>query len=1186
MGVDSLTKGFMPQNQAKNIITSEHVHRRLHTPGAVVDCVGLNPAASAYLITRIAHAQRRSVVVICNTEKEADQFEKDVYFFEPNAQTNLFRFRSYNIWPSRPLEFHNQVSADRIATLFQLMEPEGPAIVILTVAALLQKVVPKQALNAYVDLIGVGETCDRDQLVAKLLAGGYQSTAIVEEPGDFALRGGLLDVFTPLYAEPIRIEFFGDTIDTIKFFSAHTQRQQQPINDFILLPVREAILPDRNIEIVINRIRRQSLAQELPVTTTRQLVDQLKHEGNFPGLHGLIPLFYESLDTFWDYTAVDTLVCLTEPSALEQSAVKIENQVEANYASALEQQRLSIEPASMFLSWNETQNALATYAQLRLPSVDLDMAPDSDAQRRPRITPTVNGNDDIRMQLKDQKEQNALLQPLADWLIDHRTRKNQTTIVCGTRKQAQRLQQLLEPYELYLPIEQDSAKIHPSADSHAINIRIGALSKGFVWDEEALAVITEAEIFGTKKRVNRPRRKPTRAELVSFSDLKQDDLIVHIDHGIGRFEGLVKLRLDGVTNDFLMIAYRDADKLYLPVDRLNMIQKYLGVDGVAPVLDRMGGKAWERTKKKVKESADRIANELLKTFVLRKARKGYQFSEIDDYYQDFESRFAYEETPDQQNAINEILRDMRHPEPMDRLICGDVGYGKTEIAMRAAFLAVNSGKQVAVLVPTTVLAEQHMATFNERFERYAFHIACLSRFRNAAEQRQIVAQVKAGAIDIVIGTHRLLQKDVSFKDLGLIVIDEEQRFGVKHKEKLKRLRATVDVLALTATPIPRTLHLSLMGVRDISVISTPPQHRHSIITYLAEYDDNLVSDAIRRELARQGQVFFVHNNINTIDFMASKIQQLVPEVRLGVAHGRLDEDLLEDEMLRFVNREIDLLVCTTIIESGLDIPSANTILINRADRFGLAQIYQLRGRVGRSEDQAYAYLFVPKEGALGKEALKRLKVLMEHRDLGSGFQIAMRDLQIRGGGTILGASQSGHIAAVGYDLFLQLMEKAIAESKGERTPDPLEPEINLALSAFLPEAYIPNIDQRLLAYRRLSRLKDLAALNDFKSEMRDRFGSLPVEASNLLFKVMVRLLCIESGIRRLDQKGMALYLYFDANYLSNPQGLMRLIKKKPQRFQMNPDNVVKVTLSKEDKELSLAAKIKNSLKEIIHNVNN
>jgi transcription-repair coupling factor (superfamily II helicase) len=789
----------------------------------------------------------------------------------------------------------------------------------------------------------------------------------------------------------------------------------------------------------------------------------------------------------------------------------------------------------------------------------------------------VEENQGLTAALGLRREGENLFDPLVRWIGERLADGCRVLLVARTRVQAQRLSELLR---------HNGVASDPAAGFGAIEttgsaplICVGRLSAGFVWTDERLALLTAEEIFGSRRSPRRSVPKPhVHTELLTFEDLSQGDLVVHTDHGIGRYEGLTKLTLNGATNDYLLIGYRDEDKLYLPVDRMNMIQKYLGVDDVVPVLDKMGGKSWERVKEKVKRSVEKIAGELLDLYATRKVGQGHVFDAPDAHYHEFEAGFPYEETTDQLKAIRAVGDDLQRPVPMDRLVCGDVGYGKTEVALRSSFLAVNAGKQVAVLVPTTVLAQQHFATFSERFGRYPVNVACLSRFRSRAEQNQVIEALARGSVDIVIGTHRLLQKDVRFKDLGLVILDEEQRFGVKQKERLKQLRKTVHVLALTATPIPRTLHMSLVGVRDISVISTPPEARQPIETHLCEWDDALIADAIRRELARGGQVFFVHNKVQGIDRMTQHIQALVPEARVDTAHGQMAGDDLETAMLRFLQRETDVLVCTTIIESGLDIPSANTMIINRADTFGLAQIYQLRGRVGRSAQQAYAYLIIARETALTRDAQKRLRVLMEHSDLGSGFQIAMSDLQIRGGGTILGASQSGHIAAVGYDMFLKLMESAVAELKGERLPAPLEPEIHLPLSAYIPEGYIPDIDGRLSLYRRLARLTEPREIADIKSELTDRFGEPPAEVANLLLKILLRQLAIQAGIRKLELSGSMLLLQCSEAHQSNPRAIVDLVLGDPARFEFTADHLLRVHLERDG--AGLLTQTKNILKEI------
>lgn len=1174
------TTVFNDQNQEK--ISIQKLEKYLSGRRQSIVCPGLGGTESAYLAARVHQDVGQPLCWIVAGSRDAEKRARDLAFFKAGGAGDCHYFPPYNILPYKFIAYHNETAAARIQTLFRLVNGSRPPLLVTTIDALLQRLIPKRELVAFSELLLTGEEIDRDALIAKLVSGGYLRSALAEEPGDFCVRGGIIDVFSPLYPDPLRVEFFGDTVDSIRFFSAETQRTRQSVAEAVIVPARETILKRSDAETVINRIRKLAATQNVAVSKTRKVVDRIKAEGVFPGIESLLPLLYTGLDTLFDYLPADTLFILEEPAALEKTALEADAQTRANFITAREEGRLCVPPETLCLSWPEVNERLHASHPLVVKPISV-LNDGVGADNGPLQMPfTVKDNAGLEVQLKQAQPSGNLFRPVADWIRSQQQAGHTTLVVCSTAAQADRIKSLLRTYDLKLDVVEGMPDIRPGRATAWICL--GEVSSGFVWPSEQLAVLTENEVFRARRRQLRQKRSTPRAELLAFEDLRQGDLVVHEEHGIGQYDGLVKLQLEGATNDFILIRYRDDDKLYLPVERMGLIQKYMGVDGVAPLLDKMGGKSWDKVKERVKKSVEKIAGDLLKLYAARKVENGYRFRPADARFSEFEAGFPYEETPDQRKAIEAVLADMASSAPMDRLICGDVGYGKTEVALRGAFVAVNEGKQVAVLVPTTVLAEQHFATFSQRFERYPVNLACLSRFRSGREQRQIIQDLAAGRIDIVIGTHRLLQKDVAFKDLGLIILDEEHRFGVKHKEKLKKIRKTVDVLALTATPIPRTLHLSLTGIRDISVILTPPEERRSIITYISEFDDAVVAEAIRKELQRGGQIFFVHNNIHGIQKIAQHLKQLVPEVRLDVAHGRLGEEELEQVMLHFMDREIDMLVCTAIVESGLDIPAANTILINRADRFGLSQIYQLRGRVGRSDEQAYAYLFIPNESALGRDAQKRLKVLMEHSELGSGFQIAMSDLKIRGGGTILGASQSGHIAAVGYDMFLKLMEHAVSQMKGEPVVESLEPEINLPMSAFLPEDYILDIDQRLTAYRRLARMTDLKSISDFKSELEDRYGALPEAGANLLLKIMLKVLAARAGVRRLDLLGQQLQLFFSETHQKMPYAIVDFVMANKKTCEYTPDQVLKVRLAKGAAN-SLLVQTKNILKEISRRVN-
>jgi transcription-repair coupling factor (superfamily II helicase) len=1117
-----------------------------------INCTGLSGAEHGYLLFQLCAKLGRPLFVLCRGAKEAETLNEDIRFFSGSADIPTIVFPSYDILPFQPVAYHPQTSCRRIEGLYRMLTDTQPCIVITTVSALLQRVIPKHTLSEHAEYVVAGEELDRETLIHRLIQGGYQETALVEDPGDFAIRGGLVDVFPPLYADPIRIELFGDTVESIRSFSSADQRSFRSMTEATILPAAESVLDPAEMNQMAERIRARGEALEMAGLRIEENVERIRRLEQFGGIGGLLSLIHPSLDTVFDYMPEQALPVVIDPGTLDMVAHDVEDGLTKSYLAARNDGRLCAEPEALYLQWSEIKVRLNRDAQLlirEIPVVDAGAV---------SCNLTVEKNDLVTQQLKVKGQSKALLKPLVDWM--NRARENDLSayLLCRTMKQAQRIEELLVPYNIQLRFL-DSFPTDGHVEKTP-SICLGELSSGFIWAREGLAIITEDEVFGSKHRVSKLARKETTTRWLTFEDLKTGQLVVHTEHGIGAYKGLVKLEVGEIANDFLVIEYKDNDKLYVPVDRMNCVQKYVGVDGITPTLDKMGGKSWGRVKERVKKSIRKMAGELLKLYALRKVQKGVSFSSPDRYFEEFEVAFEYSETRDQSQAIREVMADMESSVPMDRLVCGDVGYGKTEIALRAAFRAVWDHKQVAFLVPTTVLAEQHFQTFKKRFAPYPVEIETLSRFRSPSQQRTIVQKLKEGTIDVIIGTHRLLQKDVGFKDLGLVVIDEEQRFGVAHKERLKQLRRLVDVLALTATPIPRTLHMSLMGIRDLSVISTPPEYRYAIKTYISPFDDMVVAEAIHSELQRGGQVFFVHNNIQTIWGMARHLESLVPGVRIGVAHGRLIDEELETVMLEFLHREIDILVCTSIIESGLDFPSANTILINRADKFGLAQIYQLRGRVGRADEQAYAYLFIPHEGALTRDAKKRLKVLMEHSDLGAGFEIAMSDLQIRGGGTILGPTQSGQIASVGYEMYLKLMERTMRELKGEPVETEMEPEIKVNQSAYIPETYVSGINQRLVSYKRLARMTEPSEVIQFSEELRDRFGPLPEPAKILIDKIMLKVMCKELGVERLDLVDQKLVLSFAQDTRVSPKRITDLIQGDPERFRLTPASVLEVSM--------------------------
>jgi len=920
-----------------------------------------------------------------------------------------------------------------------------------SVRAAVQRIPSPAALAARLLRIAVGDRAELDDLAARLVALGFEREAMVSEIGAFSVRGGIVDLFPFRHDHPLRIELEDDRVASIRAFDVATQRSVAPLERVEVLPARERIEP--GLEDLVARA----------------------------GAAG--PLARNELHALAHHFHPGTLVVVDEPDRVRAEAAAAWEEILSRHGEASWEREVE-PPEELYDDPHRFAASLAPFRRLDLLGLHLE---GEDSART------------FRFATREPEPVQRSMKRLAEALRHHAAAGHAAVVLCDNLGQVERLEELL-----------------PRDVAETASLAVGALESGFLEHEVGLAVYTDHEIFARRRRVRRRRRIAAAAPVEHLTQIAPGDFLVHLEYGIGRYEGLERLALsEGSHVEVLKLVYAEGDVLYVPVEQLGRIEKFTSEDGAPPALHRLGSGHWERQKAKTREAIAELAGELLRIHAAREVAEGFAFSGDTPWQREMESAFLYEDTPDQRACAEAVKRDMERRRPMDRLLCGDVGYGKTEVAIRAAFKAVQDAKQVAVLVPTTVLAVQHLETFRERLADYPVRVEKLSRFNTPAERKAILAALAEGTVDIVIGTHALLSPIVRFADLGLVVIDEEHRFGVRAKEKLKALKTAVDVLALSATPIPRTLQMSLMGIRDMSVIETPPRDRTPIVTWVAELDEELIEEAVRREVDRGGQVFFVHNRVQTIDATRSMIERLVPSARIAVAHGQMKEKDLEQVMLELFHREIDVLVTTAIIESGLDVPSANTILVNRADRFGLADLYQLRGRVGRSHRRAYCYLLTPPRESMTPEAEKRLRVLEEHTELGAGYRIALRDLELRGAGNLLGPEQAGFIAAVGFETYLRLLEETVRELRGEGEARLPEPELAWDADAFLPDRYVPDGRQKLALYRRLARLADPAALDDFARELEDRFGPLPEPARHLLDAARVKALGTRAGVARI-----------------------------------------------------------------------
>ncbi|HIJ79416.1 MAG: transcription-repair coupling factor [Desulfobulbaceae bacterium] len=1116
-----------------------------------VNLTGVRGSSNAMLIAQTTKLNR-PIVCVTPSETSAQHLACDLGFF---SNQEILSYPAYEIPPYTPLSPDNQTIADRLATLYQLINAGKPYILIVSIEALLRRVFPKEYIANQAELVMAGEEIDQEALSRSLIALGYETSSLVRAVGEFSIRGGIFDIFPPGFEMPLRLDFFGEMIESIREFDPISQRSVAEREEAILLPVNDVLFPQSKAGNDELQLRFRTTAESLHWDADKagRLAERIRNGQRFPGIEFLLPLFYQKTDTLLEYLPGNPIFFLENPNELSKSIKLCWERIEQNHQESLAADVPALPPEQLFVTEPQLQAALANFQQGRF----YDFA---HSEMLPGQTLPINcGNHSLLKQnIELNRRKLGLLPELTRQLLDWLKENHRIILACRTKRHAEHLAELLRQHDL--PVTLAEAPYRESeVDSGRITLYDAPLTSGFDLIDHQLHFVSESELFGELRLGPKKTKHKAVRPTISFEELNVGDVVVHRAHGLGIYEGIINIELNSVANDFLQITYRDQDKLYVPVHQLSVVNKYKGISDKEPKLDKLGGKAWQTNTKKVREEVWKVANDLLQLYAKRAMAVGHAFSQPDEMFHELEESFPYDETPGQLKAINDVLDDLTAAQPMDRLVCGDVGYGKTEVAIRAAFKVVIDSFQVAILVPTTVLAEQHAETFRERLHGFPVRIESLTRFRTPAEQREIVKDVLDGKVDIIIGTHRLLSKDVVFRRLGLLIVDEEHRFGVAHKEKLKKLKNQVDVLTLTATPIPRTMQLSLLGIRDLSVISSPPQHRRPVKTFVARHDELVIKEAVVREMQRGGQVFIVHNRVHSIHEVAATVQKLVPEARIAVAHGQMAGKALEEIMVRFVHREVDVLICTTIIESGLDIPNANTIVITRADRLGLAEIYQLRGRVGRGKVQAYAYLLVPSMDGLSKDAQQRLRALIDFNELGGGFKLAMSDLQIRGGGNILGISQSGTIAAVGYDLYLDLLQQTVQDLKrqnleGEAVGElEVDPEIKLNISAYIPEKYIQSTNQRYIAYRRITSVTKDDELLDMEDEFQDRYGPIPQETTNLLDVMKLKNLLRRLKITKLEQGPTNLVFSFHETTPVKTEKLLAFINKHKKMVRLTPD---------------------------------
>lgn len=1092
----------------------------------------LNGAALGLAIAEAASAARRFTLLLTADSQSAERLEQELGFFAPDLP--VLHFPDWETLPYDLFSPHQDIISQRVASLYRLPELDH-GVLVVPITTALHRLPPRRFLLGSSLVLDVGQKLDVEQMRLRLEGAGYRCVETVYEHGEFAVRGALIDLFPMGSDLPYRIDLFDDEIETLRTFDPETQRSVDKVESIRLLPAREFPLDKKAVTDFRGRFR-----ERFDVDFRRCPIYQDLASGITPaGIEYYLPLFFEETETLFDYLPGNTQV-FSLPG-IEQAAEQFWSDVRSRYEERrVDPERPLVPPSELFLPVEDCFARLKASPRVVADSGDLE--PGVGRERFPtRALP------DLAIEGKASEPLAALRRFLEEF----------PGRVLFSAESAGRREVLLELLaRLKLRPQEVAGWPEFVASGERLAITIAPLDEGLLLDEPALALVAESPLFG--QRVMQRRRRERRSDggdnvIKNLAELREGAPVVHIDHGVGRYLGLITLEIEGQAAEFLALQYAEEAKLYVPVASLHLIARYTGTDDALAPLHRLGSETWQKAKRKAAEQVRDVAAELLDIYARRAARKGYAFKDPLADYATFSAGFPFEETPDQQAAIEAVVADMLAPKPMDRLVCGDVGFGKTEVAMRAAFVAVHSGKQVAVLVPTTLLAQQHYNSFRDRFADWPVRVEVMSRFKTAKEVEGAANELAEGKVDIVIGTHRLLQGDIRFKQLGLVIIDEEHRFGVRQKEQLKALRSEVDILTLTATPIPRTLNMAVAGMRDLSIIATPPARRLSVRTFVMEQQNTVIKEALLRELLRGGQVYYLHNEVKTIEKCAADLAELVPEARIGIGHGQMHERELEQVMSDFYHKRFNVLVASTIIETGIDVPSANTIIIERADKFGLAQLHQLRGRVGRSHHQAYAYLLTPPRKQMTEDAQKRLEAIANAQDLGAGFVLATHDLEIRGAGELLGEGQSGQIQAVGFTLYMEMLERAVKSiQKGEQPnlEQPLGggPEINLRVPALIPEDYLPDVHARLILYKRIASAADEDGLKELQVEMIDRFGLLPEPTKNLVRLTLLKLQAEKLGIKKVDAGPQGGRIEFAADTCVDPLVLIKLIQGQPKRY--------------------------------------